>query len=298
MLRLLSILCSEEGPRPSLVNDVTLLRVTCSTVPVPVLYEPCIVIVAQGRKRFHLPDEVIEYDAQNYFMVTVPVPADCETVVDDDGPFYGIAIRIDLKLVSELLMTIETEALHTQRIRRDAPVSAPRMTSEVSEVSLRLIKALSSPKDAKVLGQHLVREFLYRVLCDEGGDVLRELLLGNENRAQIHRVLNRLNLDYASPLDLTALAHEAGMSSSALHFHFRAVTSTSPVQYLKTLRLHKARMFMVQTSANAATAAERVGYGSTSQFSREFKRQFGLPPAAEAQRIRAAFGFTDEVTAA
>ena len=102
----------------------------------------------------------------------------------------------------------------------------------------------------------------------------------------------------ADPLDVAQLAHAAGMSSSALHFHFKAVTGTSPVQYLKTIRLHKARMLMVQESVGASLAANRVGYESPSQFSREFKRLFGAPPADEAQRVRAAFGFTDEVSAA
>ena len=143
-----------------------------------------------------------------------------------------------------------------------------------------------------------MRELLYRVLCSEGGRSLRDLLLVNENRTQIHRILQRMHTDYALPLDVGSIAEEAGMSVSAFHLHFKAVTSTSPVQYLKTIRLHKARMLMVQESIGASLAAGRVGYESASQFSREFKRLFGAPPADEAQRVRAAFGFTDEVSVA
>ena len=175
---------------------------------------------------------------------------------------------------------------------------APLMEPSLSNVTVRLLECLRSESDAAVLGPHLVRELLYRALCGEGGSMLRDLLLRNESRAQIHRILQRMHTACADPLDVAQLAHAAGMSSSALHFHFKAVTGTSPVQYLKTIRLHKARMLMVQESVGASLAANRVGYESPSQFSREFKRLFGAPPADEAQRVRAAFGFTDEVSAA
>ena len=144
--------------------------------------------------------------------------------------------------------------------------------------------------DAKVLGPQLVRELTYRVLCGEEGGALRHLLLAHGTEAQIHRILHRMHTDYAAPLDIPSLAQNAAMSVSALHAHFKAVTATSPMQYLKTIRLHKARMLMVQDALGAAAAAERVGYDSPSQCSREFKRLFGAPPADEAQRVRATFG--------
>ena len=171
------------------------------------------------------------------------------------------------------------------------------MDTMLSSAALRLLECLGSPADAKVLGPQRVRELLYRVLCGEGGHALRDLLQGDESRTRIHRILQSMHGAYNAPLEVAALAHEAGMSASALHFHFKAVTGTSPVQYLKTVRLHKARMLMVQESMGAALAAERVGYDSPSQFSREFKRFFGAPPAQEAQRVRSTFGFTDEVSA-
>jgi AraC-like DNA-binding protein len=106
-----------------------------------------------------------------------------------------------------------------------------------------------------------------------------------------------MHSDYAKPLDVSSLATEAGMSVSALHHHFKALTATSPLQYLKTIRLHKARMLMVQDSVGASIAAERVGYESPSQFSREFKRLFGAPPVDETQRLRATFGMATVSTA-
>ncbi len=295
MVELLEELGSPEGAWPSALNGVTLIRTTRATVPVPVMYEPCIVIVAQGIKRFHLPDRVIHYDAHNYLVLTVPVPADCETVVDASGPFLAFSVRIDLALLSELLLGVEGTAL-VQKPRCEmlssSWVSAPAMTPAISNVAVRLLECLRSPVDAKVLGSQLIRELTYRVLCGEEGGALQNLLLAQGAQAQIHRILHRMHAGYATPLDIPSLAKEAGMSVSALHAHFKAVTETSPMQYVKTIRLHKARMLMVQDAVGASSAAERVGYSSPSQFSREFKRLFGFPPADEAQRVRAAFGLS------
>ncbi len=272
---------------------MTFLRTTRSSQPVPVLYEPCIVIVAQGRKRFHLPDQVLTYDSRNYLVLTVPVPADCETEVSEHGPFLGVAIRIDLAVLGDLLMKMDTRSRPNRTRRCDVWVSAPPMNALLSNVTVRLLECLASPTDSKVLGRQLVRELTYRVLCGDEGGALQDLLLANGARTQIHRILHRMHTAYRSPLDVSSMAHEAGMSVSALHFHFKAVTATSPVQYLKTIRLHKARMLMVQEAMSASIAANRVGYDSASQFSREFKRLFGAPPVDEAQRVRAMFGFTE-----
>ena len=294
MVELLSRAATEDGARPSLVPGVTLLRAARSSTPVPVLYTPCVVVVPQGTKRFHLPDRVLTYDASRYLVVTVPVPADCETIVCERGPFLGLVVEIDLDVVSELLVRLE---FAKQAAFSGDRASAPVMNEALSAASLRLAESLASEADARVLGPGLVREFLYRVLQGPAGGARRARVLGSEARAQVHRILASLHGNCAAPLDVAGLARKAGMSSSALHFHFRAVTATSPVQYLKTLRLHKARMLMVQGLLNAAVAAERVGYESPSQFSREFKRLFGAPPAEEAQRVRAAFGFADSVSA-
>lgn len=298
MAQLLEELCTIDGARPSPVPGVTLLKATHSSIPVPVLYEPCIVIVARGRKRFHLPDRVVCYDAHNYFLLTVPVPADCETVVGLDGPFLGVAIRIDLAVLGELLMALGADRQPPRLSESEVRVTAPRLTPELRDAAMRLLGCLRNGADAAILGPQLVRELLYRVLCGEAGAALHQLLSGNRNRVQIHRMLQRMHVDYTAPLEVQELARNAGMSVSALHFHFKAVTDTSPVQYLKVIRLHKARMLMVQESLSASVAAARVGYESSSQFSREFKRMFGAPPADEAHRVRAAFGFTDEVSAA
>lgn len=292
MVELLETLGSAEGARASRVPGVTLLRARHYAPPMPVLYEPCIVVVAQGLKRFHLPDRVVTYDARNYLVLTVPVPGDCETEVYDDLPFLGIAVRIDLALLSDLLIKLGGKAESLPKKTLGEWVSAPSMTPLLADVVIRLLTCLGSETDAGVLGPQLVRELTYRVLCGQEGGALQDLLLANGTTAQIHRVLHRMHTCFAAPLNIPTLAREAGMSVSGLHQHFKSVVGTSPVQYLKIIRLHKARMMMIQDFLGAAGAATRVGYESPSQFSREFKRLFGAPPADEAQRVRSTFGIS------
>ena len=131
-----------------------------------------------------------------------------------------------------------------------------------------------------------MREITYRVLIGPLGHNLRALAAPHTHFGQISRVLNRIHADYSHAFHMATLARDAGMSLSTFHQHFKAVTSSSPLQYLKNVRLHKARMLMVNEGANAGTAASQVGYESASQFSREFKRLFGDGPASMASQLR------------
>ena len=287
MVELLGELATQEGSRDSLMEGVTLLRVSCSMTRIPVMYEPCIVIVAQGRKRGYLGDLRFVYDARHYLTLTVPLPFECETQTAEDGPFLGMAIRIDLAVLGELMMKMNRAE---RPAAAESSVTATPMDVALSDAAVRMLEAMRSPMDAAVLGPQVVREIIYRVLCGQRGGALQSLLETDGTRMQMHRILHRMHSEYARRLEVARLAQQAGMSVSALHHHFKALTATSPLQYLKTVRLHKARMLMAQELVGASVAAARVGYESASQFSREFKRMFGFSPVDETQRLRAVFG--------
>jgi AraC-like DNA-binding protein len=161
--------------------------------------------------------------------------------------------------------------------------------ASLSASVLRFLEAMSQPLEAAVLGPGLLRELYFRVLTGPQGSAMREALAQKGQYGRIGRALRRIHTAYAEALDLAQLAREAGMSVPAFHSHFRAITQTSPMQYLKTTRLHQARLLMVRQGLTAEAACYAVGYTSPSQFSREFRRQFGLTPAAEAKRMRANF---------
>lgn len=289
MTDLLDRLITHEGAFPSILDGVKLMRSERSMPRAPALYEPSIVIVGQGRKRGYLGNRVYTYDPHNYLVLSVPMPFECEVEVGPHGPFLGIAIAVDLAVLYELMTKMERKPLPSVGENEHGMCSTP-LDPVLSETTVRLLECLSSPMDAQVLGPQIVREITYRVLCGEHGDSLRALIALNGHLSQIQRVVGEIHVNYSQAFDVASLAERAGMSVSAFHRSFKSVTANSPLQYLKAIRLHKARMLMVQEGIGAGVAANRVGYESTSQFSREFKRFFGATPVDEASRVRAYLG--------
>ena len=159
------------------------------------------------------------------------------------------------------------------------------MTAELQDAALRLLHSLQQEQESRVLGPAIVREILYRILLADAGQTLRALFARHGRLRQIQRSIEHIHRHYALPLSVALLAELAGMSSSAFHESFKAVTGYAPIQYLKNTRLHQARHLLLQDGHNISQAAYAVGYASPSQFSREFKRLFGLPPRAASQRL-------------
>jgi len=287
MVSLLETLTTAEGMRPSTLSGVHLLRVNESLARAPVVYDPSIVILAQGSKTGYLGDQIYTYDANNYLVLSVPLPFDCETHASPGKPLLGVALTVDPSTLAELLLEMDDDAIPTPPA--PAIYSTP-LTKELTGATVRLLESLRSPLETRVLGPQIVREITYRVLRGEQSAALRAICTRHSHFAQIGKVLRRIHDEYSVALDVDTLAREASMSVSTFHHNFRAVTSTSPLQYIKSIRLHRARLLMIREGLNAGVAARRVGYESSSQFSREFKRFFGETPAEGAAKVRALFG--------
>ena len=285
MATLLADLAVGEGFSGSRLPGVKFMRSTEYVPPMPITYEPSIVIIAQGRKAGRLGAKTFIYDANNYLVLTAPLPFECETFGARENPLLGLSISVTPALVAELLVQIEHPPADADA--RPQAIESTPVDAALSGAAVRLLEALQSSDDARILGPQIVREITYRVLTGPLGANLRGLAAPQSHFGQITRVLNRLHKDYAGSHDIDGLAREAGMSVSTFHAHFKRVTASSPLQYLKTIRLHKARTLMVHDGLGAAAAAIKVGYESASQFSREFKRHFGGSPAEVAAQSRA-----------
>jgi AraC-like DNA-binding protein len=283
LAELLDPLITENGFSASPVPRVEYMRGAESTTRHPIVYTPRIVVIAQGHKRVWLGDECYVYDANNYLVLAAPMPMECETTASAEEPLLGFAISVDPILVGELLL----EMGDVPGIDPATYVRTSAMTDDVIDAAERLAAALASPVDARILGPQIVREIVYRVLRSENGDVLR-LLTSNASRfGHIARVLRRIHEEYAGDLDVASLAREANMGTSTFHHAFRDATATSPVQYVKRIRLHKARTLLADEGLSAQEAARQVGYTSATQFSREYRRMFGSSPASDRAAARA-----------
>lgn len=288
MLALLRMLAPDQGYNLTALPSVRILRSDRALTRTPVLYDPGIVIVCQGRKRGYFGDQLYLYDAQHYLAVAVPVPFDMETDATPAQPLLALYLHLDFTVAAELMLHIDgqaaTEAAQAPQSMMSSPIDGDMQTSV-----LRLLEALQRPLEAAVLGPGLLRELYFRVLTGAQGCALRQALALKGQYGKIGRALRRIHSGYAQALDLGELAREAGMSIPAFHSHFKAITRSSPMQYLKTTRLHQARLLMVRQDLTAELAGYAVGYASASQFGREFRRLFGLTPAAEARRLRTSF---------
>ncbi|MGY0216111.1 AraC family transcriptional regulator N-terminal domain-containing protein [Endozoicomonadaceae bacterium StTr2] len=280
LANLLENLAPEEGYNPTALKGVGVFKATTSSPRQPLCYSQGMIIMAQGFKRVHLEDAVFEYNPDNYLVLTLPMPAECETLVEPGKPLLSLVIDIDINQLNELVRLFDEhgEACTDNSLAECKSLYVSRVTEPFAATVLRLAQSLQSPLQRDVLGLSLVREVLYHALCGEQAGPLFSLALHNTHLARLERALKYLHEHFDQPLDVDQLATLANMSPSTFHRNFRQIMASSPMQYLKKLRLNKARELLLDQGLKVKQAANRVGYESSTQFSREFKRYFGKTP--------------------
>lgn len=277
-------LARDDGYTDTAVAEVRLTRATQCVAKTPVISEPCIAIALQGRKRAFFGSDVLQFDADQYLVVAIPVPFSSATEATPEEPFLGLTIQVDRTTLADLMFAIDQSDNEVPAVPRG--MMTTRMDDRLRDSVLRLLETLSSPLEARVLGPAIVREICFRVLMGEQGAAMRAALTGQGQFGRIAKALRRIHADYAASIDVGMLAAEASMSVPAFHVHFKSVTHCSPIQYVKSARLHQARLLMARMDMSAQAACAQVGYESPSQFSREFKRFFGRSPSEEADVLR------------
>ncbi|MCZ2098132.1 MAG: AraC family transcriptional regulator [Anaerolineae bacterium] len=274
-----------DTPIPSLM----LFRREAPAPPAVCMIEPSIVMVAQGAKRLVVGGEGYTYDADRFIVTSIDLPANSGPIeASADKPCVGLGLKLDIRLLAELIAR-EEQAPQSPRSPQ-ARVGVAPLTPELLEPILRLIALLDEPTAIPVLAPLIEREIHYRLLATEQAARLRQIAAVGSQSHRVARAIDWLKLHYAEPLRIEELAARAQMSTSTLHYHFRQLTATSPLQYQKWLRLNEARRLMLSEGADAASAAFAVGYESPSQFSREYARLFGAPPRRDVEALRPQVG--------
>jgi AraC-like DNA-binding protein len=279
---------SKDGFHATSIERVTLVRSSTVTMPMPNVYRPQLCLVAQGHKEVILGDRVFRYAPGRYGVVTCDLPAIGHVVeATPDKPYLCLYLDFDPVMLGNLAL----------RVPPPPGVPSPPIGKTVSDAGanlldavLRLLRLLDDPAALPVLGPLAEQEILYRLLAGPDGARMRHITSDQGRVAQVGRAIAWIGKNFRERFSIEQLAVEVGMSPSSLHEHFRAVTAMTPLQFQKQLRLQDARSLMLVEDIDITTAALRVGYESPSQFSREYRRHFGEPPARDIARLRASPG--------
>lgn len=270
-----------EGLFPTPINGFNIVRSFQSMMPMRALYRPSLCVVLQGAKEIHFGEKRLDYGALECLVVSVELPAAGRIVqASPDAPYIGVTVDFDVATIREVLDHLDEPPV-------PAPNSGPcvfvgQVDEPLIECLLRLIRMSRTPKAIPILYPSVMREICYWLLSGPHGGELCKLALPESNFKRVIKAITLLHTNFAQTLRVEQLADAARMSPSSFHQHFKALTSMTPLQFQKQLRLLEARRLMVSEAATVTEAAYQVGYESPSQFSREYCRMFGAAPKRDA----------------
>jgi len=262
------------------LRSVRLFWAEADVARAPLSYAPGIAIIASGRKIGFFDDHRIEYGPGQYLAVGLPLFFECETMASADEPLIGVFIELDADQLSALAGELTGRASLGTSPKAGLGIEPLTMPEQMLEAVTRLARQLLDPVEAALLGQGTLREIFFHALRDHHGRVLLNQVQGNSPEARIARVLRDLDHGPDRSAGIADLANAIGMSSATFHRHFKAVTGSSPLQYLKRKRLMQAKSLLIHNKMGVAETAHAVGYASAAQFSRDFSAYFGVPPSS------------------
>jgi AraC-like DNA-binding protein len=248
------------------------------------VYEPMINLILTGSKSMTVGGRTLNYNPATYFVMSVDLPAVGNVFPDNvtNAPYLAVSLTPKPEIIADLLDKIpgtgDASLYHSG-------FSVAPVTWELLDAWIRMLTLIRKPDEIAALAPAYEREILFRVLQGPLGWMLREIATPETHLARIYKVINWIKTNYTQAIRVEDLAEMAALSVSAFHRHFRAITALSPVQYQKQIRLMHARLKLATSGENIMNVALSVGYQSHTQFSREYARQFGLPPSADLKKI-------------
>lgn len=260
--------------------DAMLITAETVTPAQQIVYEPMLCVILAGAKRTTLGSRTFDYHAGDCLVVSADLPVSGQVLT---APYAAVGIALDPAVITELMQ----EAGDVADNAAAPALAVGRMDDGLLDAVGRLIALLDSPGDIPVLAPMIRREIVWRLLAGEHGGMVRQIGAKDGRLGRVQRVIRQLREHYAEPVRIEDLAELAGMSETSLHRHFKAVTSMSPLQYQKQVRLQEARNRLLSDGGDIAGVGFSVGYDSPSQFSREYSRQFGRPPGRDLEQLRA-----------
>ncbi|HGF5006901.1 TPA: AraC family transcriptional regulator N-terminal domain-containing protein [Vibrio parahaemolyticus] len=271
------------------ISGLRFSRWTTPTPPTSYTHNPSICLIAQGRKRVLLGEESFIYDANHFLISSVDLPVIANIIeASEEQPYLGLIMELDLTEISQLI--IDSELAFTQSKEAQKGIAVGELSESLLGAFVRLAELLDEGQNIKILAPIIKREIFYRLLMSEQGTRLHQIVTAGSHSHQIAKAIDWLKNNFVKPLSVGDLASYTGMSKSSFYTHFRSMTSMTPLQFQKKLRLSEARRLMLTENLDAMAATFKVGYESPSQFSREYSRLFGAPPSKDIKSLRENLG--------
>ncbi|MCM4083430.1 AraC family transcriptional regulator [Paractinoplanes hotanensis] len=278
--------------RPDLrtaIDGVLIFRADKPYPPRPTVYDKVFALVGQGIKRCSVGDRVYDYGPGQYLLTSVDLPVTSYfTRASPDQPGLGVGLTLDSAIVAEMLWLLHPNG--QPPADESSPASGIAMSTasdELLDAILRLLRLLDRPGDIPALAPLILREIVWRLITGDQAAIVRQLGLPDSGFSKIAGAVRWIRDNYAERFRIDEIAQQAGLSVSAFHRNFQAVTAMSPIQFQKQIRLHQARLQLAADAGDIAGISRRVGYDSPSQFSREYRRQFGVSPREHLTRVGA-----------
>ncbi len=285
LARRIAAYVGSEQKRITEVPGLTVHRRTAPTPPCSMTYEPSLILTAQGSKRVELGGKSFTPGSSHYLLASLALPVVARVVeASEQTPCLAVSLKLQMPVVRELLSREETAIV--PQTEKGPAIAIGELTVELLDSFCRLMRLLDRPQEIGFLHGLIEREIVFRVLRGPEGARLRSIATLGDQSQRTAKAIAWIKDNYAQPLRVGELAEIAGMGVSTLHHHFRALTAMSPLQYQKQIRLQEARARMSIHGLDAGSAALEVGYESASQFTREYKRLFGLTPMRDTRTLR------------
>jgi AraC-like DNA-binding protein len=283
---------ARSGTTRTTIPGVLVSRMTGPGTPDESTTGTVLAVVAQGTKRLSVGDAVHDYGPGQYLVASVDLPVTgWFTDATPDHPALGFGLELRPEVVAERLLHAPGSVAPRPRGESSAPAVAVGDADErLLDAVVRMLRLIERPRDVPVLAPLIEREILWLVMTGPQGATVRQLGLADSGLSRVRHAVRRLRERYAEPVRVEELARLSSMSTSTFHRTFHAVTAMSPIQYQKRIRLQEARLRLIAQPDDVAGAAYAVGYESPSQFSREYRRQFGAPPSRDAAVLRETMG--------
>ncbi|HHJ3170139.1 TPA: AraC family transcriptional regulator N-terminal domain-containing protein [Vibrio parahaemolyticus] len=271
------------------ISGLRFSRWTTPTPPTSYTHNPSICLIAQGRKRVLLGEESFIYDANHFLISSVDLPIIANIIeASEEQPYLGLIMELDLTEISQLI--VDSELAFTQSKEAQKGIAVGELSESLLDAFVRLAELLDEGQNIKILAPIIKREIFYRLLMSEQGTRLHQIVTAGSHSHQIAKAIDWLKNNFVKPLSVGDLASYTGMSKSSFYTHFRSMTSMTPLQFQKKLRLSEARRLMLTENLDVMAATFKVGYESPSQFSREYSRLFGAPPSKDIKLLRENLG--------